>query len=63
MVTYKSAKGRTLTVGVITIDTEVGISLDKEDPTYEQLVKEGFLSKESDAKPSHTYVMESRTVA
>lgn len=46
MVTYKSAKSRTVSVGRLQINAETGITILHEDDTLEQLVKEGFLVKE-----------------
>ena len=46
MVTYKSANGRTISVGRLQITTETGVTLDAPDEALEQLVVEGFLTKE-----------------
>ena len=46
MVTYKSASGRTISVGRLQITTETGVTLGAPDEVLEQLVVEGFLTKE-----------------
>ena len=46
MVTYKSANGRTISVGRLQITTETGVTLGAPDEVLEQLVVEGFLTKE-----------------
>ena len=46
MVTYKSANGRTISVGRLQITTETGVTLGAPDEALEQLVVEGFLTKE-----------------
>lgn len=46
MITYKSAKSRTVSVGRLQITAETGVTLGAEDEVLEQLVKEGFLVKE-----------------
>lgn len=46
MVTYKSAKSRTFSIGRLQITAETGVTLGAEDETLEQLVKEGLLVKE-----------------
>ena len=48
MVTYKSANGRTISVGRLQITTETGVTLDAPDEALEQLVVEGFLTKEDE---------------
>lgn len=48
MVTYKSAKGRTIPVGRLQITVETGVTLGAPDETLEQLVVEGFLTKEDE---------------
>ena len=46
MVTYKSANGRTISVGRLQITAETGVTLGAPDEALEQLVVEGFLTKE-----------------
>ena len=46
MVTYKSASGRTISVGRLQITAETGVMLGAPDETLEQLVAEGFFTKE-----------------
>ena len=46
MVTYKSANSRTISVGRLQITTETGVTLGAPDEALEQLVVEGFLTKE-----------------
>ena len=46
MVTYKSAKNRTVSVGRLQINTETGVTLLHADETLDKLVEEGFLVKE-----------------
>ena len=46
MVTYKSANGRTISVGRLQITAETGVTLSAPDEALEQLVVEGFLTKE-----------------
>ena len=46
MVTYKSAKSRTVSVGRLQITAETGVTLDAADETLDQLVAEGFLVKD-----------------
>ena len=46
MVTYKSAKTRTVSVGRLQITAETGVTLDVADETLDQLVAEGFLIKD-----------------
>ena len=48
MVTYKSANGRTISVGRLQITTETGVTLGAPDEALEQLVVEGFLTKEDE---------------
>lgn len=48
MVTYKSANGRTISVGRLQITTETGVTLGAPDEALEQLVIEGFLTKEDE---------------
>lgn len=48
MVTYKSANGRTISVGRLQITTETGVTLSAPDEALEQLVVEGFLTKEDE---------------
>ena len=48
MVTYKSANGRTISVGRLQITTETGVTLGAPDEVLEQLVVEGFLTKEDE---------------
>lgn len=50
MVTYKSAKGRTISVGRMQVTVEPGVTLEEADETLDQLVKEGFLTVEGKAK-------------
>ena len=48
MVTYKSANGRTISVGRLQITTETGVMVSAPDEALEQLVVEGFLTKEDE---------------
>lgn len=48
MVTYKSANGRTISVGRLQITAETGVTLGAPDEALEQLVVEGFLTKEDE---------------
>ena len=48
MITYKSANGRTISVGRLQITTETGVTLGAPDEALEQLVVEGFLTKEDE---------------
>ena len=48
MVTYKSANGRTISVGRLQITTETGVTLGAPDEALEQLIVEGFLTKEDE---------------
>ena len=51
MVTYKSAKGRTISVGRLQITTDTGISIEADDEVLDKLVLEGFLVKEGGGAP------------
>lgn len=62
MVTYKSAKGRTISVGRLQITVETGVTLGAEDETLEQLVVEGFLTKE-DGDPLVAKIVEEAVAA
>lgn len=62
MVTYKSAKGRTISVGRLQITAETGVTLGAPDETLEQLVVEGFLVKES-GDPIVTEIVEEAVAA
>lgn len=62
MVTYKSAKGRTISVGRLQITVETGVTLGAPDETLEQLVVEGFLVKES-GDPIVTKIVEEAVAA
>lgn len=62
MVTYKSAKGRTISVGRLQITVETGVTLGAEDETLEQLVAEGFLTKE-DGDPLVAKIVEEAVAA
>ena len=48
MVTYKSAKGRTLSVGRLQISVDTGVTLDSRDKVLDELVDKMFLTRESD---------------
>lgn len=58
MVTYKSAKGRTISVGRLQVSVDTGISMETDDEVLDQLVLEGFLVKEggTDVKATEVQV-------